>query len=89
MVIPAVETINFLVETGSKRLILQNMFFIFPLTTKASREVANLTERKNLHTHVISVKEFVCLLSVYKYERAKNTIVASMAFLTYLKGNFR
>ena len=28
---------------------------------KASREVANLTERKNLHTPVYGVKEFVCL----------------------------
>ena len=29
--------------------------------SEASREVANLTERKNLHTPVYGVKEFVCL----------------------------
>ena len=29
--------------------------------SEASREVSNLTERKNLHTPVYGVKEFVCL----------------------------
>ena len=38
----------------------QSMFFI-PLRAKQVREVANLTERKNLHTPVYGVKEFVCL----------------------------
>ena len=32
-----------------------------PPASQASREVANLTERKNLHTPVYGVKEFVCL----------------------------
>ena len=32
-----------------------------PPASKASREVANLTERKNLHTPVYGVKESVCL----------------------------
>ena len=30
--------------------------------SEASREVANLTERKNQHSPVCGVKEFVCLL---------------------------
>ena len=38
----------------------------YPLASEASREVANLTERKNPHTPVYGVKEFVhlslCLL---------------------------
>ena len=33
----------------------------YPPASKASREVANLTERKNPHTPVYGVKEFVCL----------------------------
>ena len=33
----------------------------YPPASKASREVANLTERKNPHTPVYDVKEFVCL----------------------------
>ena len=32
----------------------------YPPASEASREVANLTERKNLHTPVYGVKEFVC-----------------------------
>ena len=35
--------------------------FGHPPASKARREVANLTERKNLHTPVYGVKEFVCL----------------------------
>ena len=38
-----------------------------PPASKASREVANLTERKNPHTPVYGVKEFVCL-SVTKFD---------------------
>ena len=34
---------------------------IYPPASKASREVVNLTERKNPHTPVYGVKEFVCL----------------------------
>ena len=34
---------------------------IYPPVSKASREVANLNERKNPHTHIYGVKEFVCL----------------------------
>ena len=33
----------------------------YPPASEASREVANLTERKNLHTPVYGVKEFVRL----------------------------
>ena len=33
-----------------------------PLVSEASKEVANLTERKNPHAPVYGVKEFVCLL---------------------------
>ena len=36
----------------------------YPPASKASREVANLTERKNLPTPIYGVKEFVSL-SVY------------------------
>ena len=36
---------------------------IYPLASEASREVENLTERKNPHTPVYGVKEFVCLWS--------------------------
>ena len=32
-----------------------------PSASEATREVANLTERKNLHTSVYGVKEFDCL----------------------------
>ena len=35
-----------------------------PPASEASREVANLTERKNPHTPVYSVKEFVCLIVI-------------------------
>ena len=31
------------------------------IASEASREVANLIERKNMHTLVYGVKEFVCL----------------------------
>ena len=37
-----------------------------PPASEASRELANLTERKNLHTPVYGVKEFVCLSVVIK-----------------------
>ena len=40
---------------------LEIAFLIHPPVSKASREVANLTERKNLHTPVYGDKEFVCL----------------------------
>ena len=39
---------------------------IFSPASEVSREVANLTERKNPHTPVYGVKEFVCL-SVTKF----------------------
>ena len=34
---------------------------LYPPTSEASREVTNLTERKNPHTPIYDVKEFVCL----------------------------
>ena len=34
---------------------------VYPPASEASRKVANLTERKNPHTPVYCVKEFVCL----------------------------
>ena len=43
---------------------LRNNFYYFP--REASREVANLTGRKNPHTPVYGVKEFVCLYVCYK-----------------------
>ena len=36
-------------------------FLNFPPASNASMEVANLTERKNPHTPVNGIKEFVCL----------------------------
>ena len=39
---------------------LQNLNF-YPPASEASREVANVGVRKNLHTHVNGVKVFVCL----------------------------
>ena len=41
--------------------ILGNKFILLYPASEASREVANLTERKNLKTPVYGVKEFVCL----------------------------
>ena len=38
----------------------------YPPASEANREVANLTKRKNPHTPVYGVKEFVCL-SVTKF----------------------
>ena len=38
----------------------------FSPASEVSREVANLNERKNPHTHVNGVKEFVCLSVHYK-----------------------
>ena len=35
--------------------------FFIPLRVERVREVANLTERKNLHTPIYGVREFVCL----------------------------
>ena len=34
---------------------------LYPLVSEVSREVTNLTERKNLDTPEYGVKEFVCL----------------------------
>ena len=45
-----------------KEIIFTGLFY--PPASKASREVANLTERKNLCTPIYEVREFVCL-SVY------------------------
>ena len=39
---------------------------IYPPASEVSREVANLTERKNPHTPVHGVKEFVCLSVCYQ-----------------------
>ena len=45
------------------KVLISNLVFIFdyPLVNKASREVANLTVRKNPHTPLNAVKEFVYL----------------------------
>ena len=39
----------------------QGWYKFYPLVTEVSRELANLTERKNPHTPVYGVKKFVCL----------------------------
>ena len=43
-----------------KKLVKNGQLFDHP-ASKASREVANFIERKNPHTPVYGVKEFVCL----------------------------
>ena len=51
--------------------------------SEASREVANLTERKNLHTPVYGVKEFVFLSVVNfdpNYLRTSKTELAKKSF---------
>ena len=40
---------------------IERINYFIPLWVKRVREVANLTERKNLHTPVYGVKELVCL----------------------------
>ena len=45
----------------SKRKALLTVALLYTPVSEASREVANLTERKNPHTPVYGVKEFVCL----------------------------
>ena len=39
----------------------KELLVCYPPASKESREVVNLTERKNLPTLVYGVKEFVCL----------------------------
>ena len=41
--------------------VLVHITFTYPPASKANREEANLTERKNPHTPVYGVKEFVHL----------------------------
>ena len=45
----------------------------YPPASEGSREVANLTERKNPHTPVYGVKEFVCL-SVINFSSLLNLL---------------
>ena len=40
---------------------LRNLLQFYPPAVEASKEVANLTKRKNPHAPVYGVKEFVCL----------------------------
>ena len=51
----------------------------------ANREVANLTERKNLHTPVYGVKEFVCL-SVTNFD--PNYLTGRTEWAEIFKDNF-
>ena len=63
------------------------MFFYNLPVTEASKEVANLTERKNPHTPVYGVKEFVCLsvcLSVCLLQTL-TTIISGLAEQNWLK----
>ena len=48
--------------------------YIYPTASEGSREVANLTERKNLNTPVYGVEDFVCLSVTIKesFERSAN-----------------
>ena len=67
--------------------------YFYPPGSKSSRDVANLTERKNLHTSVYGVKEFesVCLLPLFDLSSNKNqkpfqkkfaTLAASAVFVS-------
>ena len=57
----------------AKNLIFKNNFQQHsPPASKGSREVANLTTRKNMQAHVYGVREIVCL-SVMFYAVAKHT----------------
>ena len=48
-------------QCASKSFFFFRFRKIYSPESKASRESANLTERKNLHTPVYGVREFVCL----------------------------
>ena len=43
------------------RISILLFYSYYPPASEVTREGANLTERKNLHTPVYGVKEFVCL----------------------------
>ena len=45
---------------------LHQVYLDYPPASEGSREVVNLTERKNPHTLVYGVKEFVCLSVCYQ-----------------------
>ena len=55
---------NRLSNVVATKMVIANNYitawFRYPPESEASREVANLTERKNMHTYVYGVKEFVC-----------------------------
>ena len=56
------ELMDFAAESVSQKNIFTHMDILFnPPASKASREVADLTKRKNPHTPVYGVKEFFCL----------------------------
>ena len=52
-----------ILETFDEKTMM-HCFYSSPPASKASREVENLIDRKNPHTHVYGVKECVCLLSI-------------------------
>ena len=66
-----------LVEVMKKpnsRIIYKLDYFEFnPPASKVSREIANLIERKNPHTPVYGVKEFVCLAVCYNFYDLQKT----------------
>ena len=49
------------IKKDVQKLASRHIWITWPTTSEASKEVANLTERKNPHTHVYVVKEFVTL----------------------------
>ena len=62
----------------------------YPLWAKPVTEVANLTERKNPHTPVYGIKEFVCLSVVifwYWREHWINTSTLIKKFSLYVQRN--
>ena len=56
---------NRLSNVVATKMVIANNYitawFPYPPASEVSREVANLTQIKNLHTYVYGVKEFVCL----------------------------
>ena len=62
---------------------LRIRYFTIPPASEASRELANLTERKNPHAPVYVVKKFVRLLQTL------TPVISGLADFTTLFGRFR
>ena len=61
------------------------MFESYPPMSEASREVANLTERKNQHAPVYGIKEFVCLSVMWTWLKRISTASRRIVALQQLE----